>query len=85
MSADDWKDGDPLRTGGAHSHGDLLSYEEALRLEMARREAWRQRPDVVDWLARRERAARAREAEKMAGKPQGFIGPPNPYKGHRRG
>lgn len=86
MTADDWKDGDPVQPGGAHSHGELVSYEDALARDMARRAAWRQRPDVVDWLAHKEWAARAREADKAARRGRVEVyGPPNPYKPHRRG
>lgn len=86
MTDDDWKAGDPLRPGGAHSRGELLSYEEALARDMARRAAWRERPDVKDWLAREARAARELAEEKAArrGRVEAY-GPPNPYKPHRRG
>ncbi len=64
----------------------LAPMEEYTRQEVARRREWEERPENVEARARavvdRERAERTRVGKD--GKP-GLIGPPNPYKPHRKG
>ncbi len=63
----------------------LLSLEQATREELKRRAEYEQRPDVVE--AKRQAALSRERMERLTvgkdGKPR-LIGPPNPYKPHRK-
>lgn len=79
----------PKRTGyggiGSHSHGKPIPIEEATRKHLEFLRASAEQPGNREYeealIIRKQR----REREKLHEKPGGLIGPPNPFKPHRKG
>ena len=82
---EDWKPGGPVRPGRSHQIGNAVPFAEATRLAVAFARETAALPSNVEYQQMKLFRAEQRQREKHRGKPEGLIGPPNPYKPHRKG
>lgn len=82
---EDWKPGDPVRPGRSHQIAETVPFAEATRRAMEFARATAALPGNVEYRQLRLFGREQRQREKEAAKPGGLIGPPNPYKPHRKG
>lgn len=72
---------------GGHRYRSEMSVEEATKAALARNREWAQQPEVIEQKALRAEGERRRAqmAAKRKDQEALLIGPPNPFKPHRRG